>query len=71
MEITKTTTHNVVFSVEYFENSEGGMDWDDFGSDVETLEEAIHLLDLAKSTNREEDWVIVCRVETTNKKENR
>lgn len=64
MEITKTTTHKVVFTVEYFHGTEGGMDNDIYGGAVNDLESAIYLLELAKIAQPDDNWKIVCTVET-------
>lgn len=81
MDLELTTKHTVTFSVESFINEEGGMRHDVFGKKVNTLEEAIYLLGLAKAENDRflrsfpgniignigNDWVIVCDVVTENK----
>jgi hypothetical protein len=63
MKITKKVVYKATFSIEYFESAEGGMDWDTFGEAVSTLEEAIHLLELAQISNKGRDWKIVCNVD--------
>lgn len=64
MQINVTTTHKVTFRVEYFEPTEGGMDSEDFGEPVETIEEAIALLEIARRHNGQHDWIITARAET-------
>ena len=68
MKLTKTTEHNIVFTVEYHYASEGGMENDTFGKEVKTLEEAIEIWDLANISRPSEDWVIVGTVEKVIKK---
>lgn len=69
MKLTQTTEHEITFTVESFWSEEGGMGQNEYGKQVNTLEEAIHLLELARvarSTNTE--WIIVGRVATKIKK---
>lgn len=68
MKSTKTTEHNIVFTVEYHYSSKGGMENDTFGKEVKTLEEAIEIWDLANVARPAEDWVIVGTVEKVIKK---
>ena len=68
MKLTKTTEHNLTFSVWYHYSSEGGVDSEQFGNDVKTLEEAIEIWDLANVSRPAEDWVIVGTVEKVIKK---
>ena len=67
MEIKKTTSYKVTFSVESFTQTEGGMDHNEFGKPVNTLEEAIHLLELAEATQPAGDyqanWIITVDVQ--------
>lgn len=64
MELTKTTKHSISFSVKYFEPTEGGMDTDCFGNkSVDTIQEAVELLDIALATSPSCDWIIVLDVE--------
>lgn len=65
MKITKKATYKITFAVDYFEATEGGMDYYQYGKNVNTLEEAIHLLELAKTDRMEgdRDWIITCNVE--------
>jgi hypothetical protein len=52
----------ITFYVSYFEAQEGGMDSENYGETVSTIEEAIHLLELAMVAFPSCDWVIVCDV---------
>ncbi len=61
--ITITKTYKITYSVQYFHNAEGGMDTGHFGNDVNTLEEAITLWELAYIHHPRNDWVIVTDVE--------
>ena len=61
MRIESKTVHELVFTVEYFESTEGGMDGDAFGGEVSTIEEAVRLWDLAMIHSRSCGWVIVAR----------
>ena len=66
MKISKSTSYDIKFKVEYFEPQEGGMDNEQFGDTVDTLEEALHLLDLAKAQQTHpkdlSEWIITCEV---------
>lgn len=64
MQINVTKSHKVRFQVQYFEPTEGGMDFDTFGEKVETIEEAIALLEIAKRKDSRSDWLITVDVET-------
>lgn len=69
MKITVTKTYELTYSVEYFHPNEGGMDEGNYGSPVKTIEEAVMLLELARTPaptnyNHGADWIIVVRVET-------
>lgn len=64
MDIKTTTTYNITFSVRAFWNEEGGMGEDWFGKPVSELPEAIHLLELARVSQPNEDWIIACDVKT-------
>ncbi len=64
MKIQIIKTHEVKYRVEYFEAQEGGMDCDSYGKTVETIEEAIVLLESAKNTTSDCDWMITCEVKT-------
>lgn len=67
MKIVKNTSYDIIYSIEYFEPTEGGMDSDKFGDDCTEIEDAIHLLEIAKNTKRNVDWKIVCTVTVENK----
>lgn len=64
MKITVKVSHKVRFNVAYFEPTEGGMDTDTFGDTVSTLEEAIHLLEIALAQFPDNCWMITCDVQT-------
>ena len=64
MNIKFTTEHEVKFSIEEFISEEGGMIHDTFGEPVDTIEEAINLLKVARSSSKNNEWIIVCHVET-------
>lgn len=63
MKITKTTEHTITFSVQYFYPNEGGMDNEQYGKEVATIEEALELYSLACIAQPNEGWVIVGEVE--------
>jgi len=71
MKLTKKATYIISFQVEAFWNEEGGMGSSTFGPTTNTLEDAIHQLELARSTDQvdkstygDTPWVIVCYVTT-------
>ena len=64
MQLEITTKHTVTFTVEYFEGQEGGMDTEQYGDEVNSIEAAIDLLKLAQVANKKQDWIIVGRVQT-------
>ena len=64
MNITKTTTHKLRFTVEAFWNEDLGMGHQDFGQAVETIEQAVETLQLAEIHDPKLEWVIVARVST-------
>ena len=64
MQLEITTKHNVIFTVEYFEGQEGGMNTEQYGDEVSSIEAAIGLLKLAQVASKNQDWIIVGRVET-------
>ena len=69
MKITTSTTHTILFSVRAFWDEEGGMGTERFGAKCNSLEEAIHTLELARASGLRSDWVIVADVTTVvNKK---
>jgi hypothetical protein len=68
VEIKVTKIHKVKFSVRHFEGTEGGMDTGAFGVEVDTLEQAIDLLERANGAPpyiSDREWVIVASVKTT------
>jgi len=64
MQLEITTKHNVIFTVEYFKGQEGGLDTEQYGDEVNSIEAAIGLLKLAQVNDKKYDWIIVGRVET-------
>lgn len=62
MEIKKTICYEIEFIIQYFEDSEGGMLTETYKDYVNTLEEAVHLLECAAMERPGCDWVIVCNV---------
>lgn len=64
MEIKVTKTHRITFFVELFQEHEGGMHHEYYGGEMETLEEAISKLELAKQHDKS-DWIITANVTTT------
>lgn len=62
MNISVKTEARVVFTINYYEPEEGGMDTEQFGSEKETLEEAVSLLQIAVETHPNKDWVITGHV---------
>ena len=67
MEFIKTTKHKIAFQIKSFTPNEGGMDEEEFGGVVDTLEDAVTNLELARRQDESEEWLIVCYVETINK----
>ena len=69
MTLSKTTTHEITFTVEAFWDEEGGMGNDSFGDEQKDLPSAVQLLELARVARPKELqlWVIVARVKTTTK----
>lgn len=65
MKFTTTTTHDIEFHVEYFENMEGGMDHNVYGKPVKELAQAISLLELARISDPKREWIITADVTTT------
>ncbi len=65
MKITTVSNYIISFSVQYFHETEGGMDHETYGKICDTLPEAIHLLELAKVHNSTSRWIIVCDVKNT------
>lgn len=64
MKIKVSKTHQVTFSVSYYEGLEGGMDCGSFGPQKDTLEEAIALLEIANIQEPSRDWLITAEVTT-------
>lgn len=64
MKLSINVVSDLTFRVEYFENSEGGMDSDTYGNEVYTIEEAVHLLSLANVAQPNYDWTITVYVDT-------
>jgi hypothetical protein len=64
VKLTTTVTHDIDFTVCYFERTEGGMDYNTFGKTVNDLPSAIRILELAKALSPEHGWKIVADVTT-------
>ena len=69
MIVEKTTKHKAIFTVEMYWSEEDGMGTEQFGNEVDTIEEAIHLLEVANASQSQNEtanfgyeWIIVCRV---------
>ncbi len=65
MEISNTVKYEVKFLVSYHEAEEGGMDYETFGKEVDSLNEALRILDTALDTRPNCDWKIECVVTRT------
>mgnify|MGYP003655807902 CR=1 FL=1 len=65
MEISNTVKYKVKFLVSYHEAQEGGMDYETFGEEVDSLNEALRILDTALDTCPKCDWKIECVVTRT------
>lgn len=63
MNIKTITSHTVTFSIQYFQETEGGMIRGHYGHVCQDIASAIELLRLAK-IHSGDDWMIVCDVET-------
>lgn len=63
--ITVTTTYEVSYYVHYYEHAEGGMDSGGFGKLVNTLEQALVLLETAQAQDETRDWQICLDVTKT------
>jgi hypothetical protein len=63
MKITVNTTYEVSYQVCFHRQTEGGMDYREFGESCKTLEQAISNLELARLSEKGEDWIIVCDVQ--------
>lgn len=59
MKLTTTTTYELAFSVEVFNQTEGGMDHRVFGQPKQTIQEALTGLEIANAMEPSEDWIIV------------
>jgi hypothetical protein len=73
MQITTTTNHAIAFTIEAFWDEEGGMGRSQFGDSTQTLEEAVHLLEVARTQKKTllpdgAEWVIVGNVYSTTTK---
>ena len=62
MEISNTVKYKIKFFVSYHEAQEGGMDYETFGEKVDSLNEALRILDTAIDIQPECDWKIECDV---------
>lgn len=72
MKMRLVTEHTMIFSVMKYINTEGGMDEEQYGKNVDTLEDALGLLMQAKAKDSEEDgcstgWIIVVELHTEHK----
>lgn len=65
MNISITTSHTVVFTVQAFWDEEGGMGQDQYGKGVSELADAIRMVDLARIADPKREWVIVGTVTTS------
>lgn len=65
MEIKKTTSHSITFTIEAFWDEQGGMGTDQYGESVGELHQAVHLLELAKVAKPKTDWKIIGTVKTS------
>jgi hypothetical protein len=64
VKLSITTTHTITFDIKAFEQTEGGMNVEVFRSDIGTLDEALHALEVARSSSRDTEWLIVANVTT-------
>jgi hypothetical protein len=62
MQINTQTKHTIVFKVVSYIAQEGGMDYEEFGHECETLNQAVTLWDLALVGRPNLDWIIQCDV---------
>jgi hypothetical protein len=62
MEISNTVKYKIKFLVSYHESTEGGMDYETFGKEVGSLNEALRILDTAIDSRPNRDWKIECDV---------
>jgi|688.fasta_scaffold283634_2 hypothetical protein len=63
MQVTKNTTYHIKFCVVSFEGTEGGMCVDHFGDEVDTIAEALDLLETANAKDSSADWRICLNVD--------
>lgn len=71
MKIIKTTSYYVSYVVQYAEATEGGMDYEIYQDGIDTLVEAIEVLELAEKANSNRPWEIVCNVSKQVKEQSR
>lgn len=62
MEISKQINYSIFFTVAAFEETEGGMIYEEFKYGIETMEEAIQALEYAYLTQSNYEWRIICSV---------
>ena len=64
MKLTIKKEYDVTYSVQYFEDAEGGMDNITFQGyySIETLVEAIQILEKARVYEKGKAWIITCDV---------
>lgn len=56
--VSVTATYEVTYCVVCHEGTEGGMDVHYFGEEVQELQQALHLLDVANIQESSRDWSI-------------
>lgn len=59
-----TNEYEITYSVEYFLNTEGGMDTEGWTDGLESLQEAVHSLEMAEASRPNFDWIITVQVKT-------
>lgn len=64
MKLTKTTVHDITFSVEAFWDEEGGMGHECMVSGLQTLAEAVEAYERACLTRSDLTWIIAADVST-------
>lgn len=62
MKISVTSSYQISFQVAYHEQTEGGMNYGEFGPETDAIEKAITYLELAQIDQPKTEWVIVCNV---------
>ncbi len=67
MEYIITTKYKVSFIIEACWPEEDGMGQEQFGGEVQTLDEALKLWEYAKVVKKDIDWDIICYPEIINK----